>query len=236
VRYLFRGSRQQTGEPVEGRVTAPTEEVAHDVLRDDGIVVDALTPEPTADEDAAATDTESRFAEALERALDDAGFGVSFDLVTGRYQGKSVCLLDQDKIRKRVMELVGDAAVDDHRDDENRLDTRRHIAQLLEQVLQYRRNLASEPSPQSQALEAQVNHIAQALVRIERAMASMSVAARRDGRGQPRRTVSEQAAPDKTHEEVLIEVFQSNLELIRGLEEPVSPPATGGEQAASRLA
>jgi hypothetical protein len=236
VRYLFRGLRQQTGEPVEGRVTAPTEHVAQDILREDGIVADSLKPEPARESDAAAKVTEPGLAEALERALDDAGFGVSFDLVTGRYQGKSVCLLDQDKIRKRVMDLMDDAAVDDLRDDENRVDARRHIAQLLEQVLQYRRDLGSERSPQSQALEAQVNHIAQALVRIERAMASMSVAVRREGRSRPRRTVPGQAAGDKTQEEVLIEVFQHNLELIRGLEEPASPPAAGGGQAASRLA
>jgi len=236
VRYLFRGLRQQTGEPVDGRVTAPTEEVARNVLRDDGIVADSLQPEPAADEDAAATVTESRFAHALERALDDAGFCVNFDLVTGRYQGKSVCLLDQDKIRKRVMELVDEAVADNLGDDENHLDARRHVAQLLEHVLQNRRDPGSERSPQSQALESQVNHIAQALVRIEGAMASMSLAVRRPGPGQPRRTVPGQTAPDKTHDEILVEVFQSNLELIRGLEEPVSPPATGGEQAASRLA
>jgi len=192
VRYLFRGLRQQTGEPVDGRVTAPTEEVARNVLRDDGIVADSLQPEPAADEDAAATVTESRFAHALERALDDAGFCVNFDLVTGRYQGKSVCLLDQDKIRKRVMELVDEAVADNLGDDENHLDARRHVA--------------------------------------------MSLAVRRPGPGQPRRTVPGQTAPDRTHDEILVEVFQSNLELIRGLEEPVSPPATGGEQAASRLA
>jgi len=228
--------RQQTGEPVEGRVTAPTEEVAHDVLRADGIVADSLQPEPAADEDAAATVTESRFAHALERALDDAGFCVNFDLVTGRYQGKSVCLLDQDKIRKRVMELVDEAAADNLGDDENRLDARRHIAQLLEQVLQNRRDPDSGRSPQSQALESQVSHIAQALGRIERGMASMSLAVERPGRGQPRRTVPGQTARDKTQEEVLIEVFQSNLELLRGLEEPASPAAAGGKQAASRLA
>jgi hypothetical protein len=236
VRYLFRGLRQQTGEPVEGRVTAPTEEVARGVLRDDGIVADSLQPEPAADQGTAATVTESRFAQALDRALNDAGFCVNFDLGTGRYQGKSVCLLDQDKIRKRVMELVDEAAADNLGDDENRLDARRHIAQLLEQVLQNRRDPGSERSPQSQALESQVDHIAQALVRIERAMASMSLAVRRPGPGQPQRTVGGQMAPDKTHDEVLVEVFQSNLELIRGLEEPVSPPATEGEQAASRLA
>jgi hypothetical protein len=235
VRYLFRGLRQQTGEPVEGRVTAPTQDVAHDILRDDGIVADSLTPEPAAEGDAAETVTEPRFAHALERALDDAGFGVSFDLLTGRYQGKSVCLLDQDKIRKRVMELVADAAVDDLPDDESRVDARRHIAQLLEQVLQYRQNVGSERSPQSQALEAQVNDIAQALGRIERAMASMSLAVRRDTGGRPRRAAPGRTARDKTQEEVLLEVFRSNLELIRGLEKPASPPAAGGEQAASRL-
>jgi hypothetical protein len=227
--------RRQTGEPVEGRVTAPTEEAAHDVLRDDGIVADSLQPEPAAGEEAAATAPESRFVQAMERALDDAGFCVNFDLVTGRYQGKSVGLLDQDKIRKRVMELLEDAAADNLGDEENRPDARHHIAQLLEQVLQNRRDPGSGSSPQSQALESQVGHIAQALGRIEKAMASMSLAVGRSGRVQPRRTVPGQKARDKTQEEVLLEVFQSNLELLRGLEEPASP-AAGGKQAASRLA
>ena len=235
MRYLFWGQRRQTGEPVEGRVTAPTQDVALDILRDHGIVADSLKPEPAAGGDAAATVTEPRFAHALERALDDAGFCVSFDLETGRYQGKSVCLLDQDKIRKRVMELVDDAAVDNLGDDEDRLDARRRIAQLLEKLLQYRRDLSSERSPQSQALEAQVSHITQALGRIERVMASMSLAVRRAGPGQPRRTVPGQTTRDKTHDEVLFEVFQRNLELMRGLEEPVSLPAAGGRQAASPL-
>ena len=228
VRYLFRGLRRQTGEPVEGRVTALTQDVALDILRDHGIVADSLTPEPAADGDAAATVTEPRFAHALERALDDAGFSVSFDLETGRYQGKSMCLLDQDKIRKRVMELVDDAAGDNLGDDENRLEARRHIAQLLETLLQKRRNLSPERSPRSQALEGQVNHITQALGRIERVMASMSLAVRRAGPGPPRRTVPGQTARDKTHDEVLSEVFQSNLELKRGFQESASPPAAGG--------
>jgi hypothetical protein len=206
VRYLFWGSRRQTGEPVEGRVTAPTEDVALDVLRDNGIVADSLKPEPAAHDDEAATVTEPRFARALQRALEDAGCCVSFDLGTGRYQGRSVCLLDQDKIRRRVMELVNDGVVDGPGADGNGLDARRHIAQLLEQVLQDRRSLGSERAPHAQALQDQVNHITQALGRIESEMASMSSAVRRPGRGRPRRTVAEYTARDKTRDEVLVEV------------------------------
>ncbi|MHC4763509.1 MAG: hypothetical protein ACYTF2_00215 [Planctomycetota bacterium] len=235
MRYLFWGSRRQTGEPVEGRVTAPTEDVALDVLRDNGIDADSLKPEPAAHDDEAATATEPRFAHALERALEDAGCCVSFDLLTGRYQGKSVCLLDQDKIRRRVMELVNDGIVDGPGVGGNGLDARRHIAQLLEQLLQEQRSLGSERSPHAQALEDRVNHITQALGRIEKVMASMSSAARRPGRGRPRRTVAEYTARDKTRDEVLVEVFESNLELIRGLEEPASPPAAGGGSEADRV-
>jgi hypothetical protein len=228
--------RRQTGEPVEGRVTAPSRDAALDILRDHGIAADSLEPEPDAEGDAAVTFTEPRFAEALERALEDAGFRVSLDLVTGRYQGKSVGLLDQDRIRKRVMEMVDEAAGEHLRDDENRPNARHYIAQLLEKLLQTRRNLGSEHSPRSQALEAQVNHITQALQRIERRMGSMSSEVRRAGRGQPRHTVPQPTARDKTHDEILLEVFESNLELMRGLEEPVSLPAAGGGQAPDRLA
>jgi hypothetical protein len=227
VRYLFRGLRRQTGEPVEGRVTAPTEDAAHKVLGDDGIVADSLEPEPDAPRDPAPTVTEPWLAHALERALDDAGFSVSFDHLTGRYQGKSASLLGQDKTRKRLLKLVDDAAADNLGDDENLLVARRHITQLLEKVLRDRRNISSERSPQTLALEAQISHITTALGRIEKAMASMSLAVRQDRRAQPRRTGPAPTARERTYEEVLLEVFHSNLELMRGLEEPASLPAAG---------
>jgi hypothetical protein len=231
VRYLFRGTRRQTGEPVEGRVTAPTQDAALDVLHDGGIVADALDTDPATEGDAAGEITEPRFARALERALDDAGFRVNFDLVTGRYQGKSVSLLDQDKIRKRVMELVADTAVDDLPDDKSRPEARRHITQLLEELLESRLSLGAEGSARSPELEAQVCQISEALGRLERAMASMSLAVRRGGHAPPRHSESGQGARDKRHDEVLIEVFENNLELRKGLKEPASLPALGGGQA-----
>jgi hypothetical protein len=222
--------RRQTGEPVEGRVTAPTEDAAYDVLGDHGIVAESLQPEPDTDEDTAAAETGPRLAQALQHALEEAGLHVSFDLVTGHYQGKSECLIDQENIRQRLAALVDDAGGDGHRDGENRLDARSLIAQLLEELRRNRRNLSAGQSPPPPGLEAQVNHLAEALARLERAMATMSVAARRARPGRPRTVATGQTAGDKTRDEVLIEIFQSNLELMRGLEEPAALPAAGGKQ------
>ena len=223
MRYLFRG-RRETGEPVEGRVTAPTQDVANDILGDNGIVADSLEPEPAAPDEPAATVAERQDAHVLGSALDDADFRVSFDHVTRRYQGTSVCVLERDKIRN-VTKLVDEAIVDNQHDDEKRRGARRHIAQVLEKILQDRRNLSAERSAHSLALEAQVGRLTGAVGRIENAMASMSVAVRREGGGTRRRTVPGPTARDKTHDEVLIEVFESNLELMRGWEDPASLPA-----------
>jgi hypothetical protein len=222
VRHLFRGTRRETGEPVEGRVTAPTEDAAHDVIRDGGIVGETLEPEPAAADDPAPTVTETRIADALKRVLDDAGFCVRYDLVTGRYQGKSTRLLDQDRIHKLVTQLLEDTAVGDLPDDTDRKDVRRRIAQALERALKARHEPGTHET--SQALASQVNEIAHALERIEREMASMAVAVHRVRRGQTR-AGPRRAAPDRTRDEVLLEIFESNLQLRRGLEEPAPTPA-----------
>jgi hypothetical protein len=222
VRYHFQGSRRHTGESVEGRVSAPSEEAALDVLRHGGIVAGTLTAEPAAGGEAPGASGEPLLARAVERALDDAGFRVSFDLESGRYQGKTLRLLDQERLRRRVEALIDGAADRGPRDGEEGLDARRHIAPLLEQLLQYRRDLGTGQSPRSQALEARVNHIAQALVRIEQTMSSMSLALRRSGRGGAQRVGSNRAERGRTHDEVLNEIFRSNLALLRGLEEATS--------------
>jgi hypothetical protein len=227
VRYLFSGRRQQTGGPIEGRVTAPTEAAAYDVLRVNGIVADSLHPEPGSDADAAATSTEARLAHALQRALADAGFGVSFDLTTNRYQGKSVCLLDQDQVHTRLIDLMGDDAVAHLGGEESRLRARRSLAQLVADLLGPRQCLDAGQSVRSPALESQVNHIALALGRLERAMASMSSASRHAGRDRSRLPGPGPTAGDRTRDAVLTEVFETNLELMRGFDEPALLPAPG---------
>jgi hypothetical protein len=231
VRYRFRGLRRDTGEPVEGHVTAPTEDAAYQMLGDNAIVAESLRPDPAAPNGAAAQAKAAQIAGALDRALDEAGLRVNFDQLTRRYQGKSVWVLDRDKIRKHVAKLVDDAIVANLGDDENRQDTRRHIAQVLEKMFQDTQNLGSERSAQSVSLESEVRRLTAVVGQIERAIASMSLAARAARGGGEPRTVRADKARDKARDEVLIEIFENNLDLMRGLlETPASQPA-GQNQA-----
>lgn len=222
VRYLFHGLAQDTGDPVEGRITAPNEDVASSVLGDQGIEAVSLRPETHPSTDGAAAASAPLFSDALEDALADAGLRISFDQLAHWYQGKSVWVLDRDKIRKRVMQLVDEAIGHD----ESRRQQQCRIAQVLEELFEDRSNRDAEPPVrppvQPVDLEAQVNRLTGAVAKIEQAMASMSVAALRTGRDERRRT-----ARDRTHDEVLIEVFETNLDLVRRLQDSVSLPAVG---------
>ena len=197
MQYLFRGLRRESGEPVEGHVTVPDEEAAYNVLGDNGIVVGSLTRQPA-------------LARSLDDALDDAGLPVNFDRLARRYRGKTVWVLDRDRIRQRVMKLVDEAIAAHPRDDEGRLDARRHIAEVLERMFEDRRNLGSQ-----QAVQVQVSHLTSVVGQMEKALASMSRQMRRSGRGGPRRAASTR---DRARDAVLVEVFETNLALIRGMQ------------------
>ncbi len=216
MRYRFEGRRPDTGEPVRGRVTAPSEEAARRKLRDSGIVPDAMVEEPAAP-DASAAARAQQLARALDDALDDAGMRVSFDRLSGRYRGKSVWVLDREKIRRHVAKLVDDAIVASLRDGEARQEARRRIAQLLEQMFQDTRNVASERSAPAPSLEERMNRLAEAVARIDRAVASMRVKGAAPEGGAARRAAPEGGARDRARDEILIEVFESNRELMKGL-------------------
>ncbi len=70
-------------------------------------------------------------------------------------------------------------------------------------------------------LEAQVSRLTGAIARIEHAMASMSVSALRGGRDEQRSAASRPEAGERTHDEVLVEIFRSNLELIKRVQDSV---------------
>lgn len=223
MRYVFTGLRRETAEPVKGHVTAPTEDVAYDVLGDNGIVAESLKPEPVESEAAVKT---AHVASELEHALDDAGQPVDFDYLTRRYRGKKVWVLDRDKIRGRVMKIVDDAIAEHLRDDQDGQEARRYIARLLDNMFQNGHNLGSERSAQTVALEARVNELGSVVARIEKSMVPVSAGTRRG----PQRDATRPRAVDRTRNEVLMELFQSNLALMRGLAGPVALP-TNGRQA-----
>lgn len=220
MRYLFRGLRRDNGEPVEGRVTAPDRDAAYHILGDHGFVAERLEPDPVQPQDPAASARSAQVAKALESALDEAGLPVSFDALTRRYQGKQVWVLDRNKIRQRVMTLVDEVIAASMHDEHESTEARARIASLLERMFDDRRNLGSSQP----AVEAQVQHLTSVVGQIEKTIASMSVAAQRGARGD-RGRIPAATARDKQRDAVLVEVFESNLALIRALNDPASPPA-----------
>ena len=198
--------KRETGEPVDGSVTAASRDVARDVLSENGIVAESLEPESVSP------------AHPPEPVIDDASVRVSFDYATRGYRGKSVGLVDQEKIRTHLMKLVDDGLIENLEHDENRREARHHIVEMLEKLLQ-RPDLPSERSAWFRALETQVGTLIGAVGRIERSMASMSPSAPRHRRGAPH--VSEPKGRTM-RQEILMKVFESNLELIRGLKDPAS--------------
>ena len=210
MRYLFRGLKRETGEPVDGRLVALGEDAARDVLGQHGIAVISVRPESSMPGDG----TSAPFDEALEDALREAGVRIRFDQLPRWHEGRGIWVLDRDRIRDRVMRLVNEAI--GHDGSRRHLQTR--IAQVLEALFEAPRSVGTQPSTGSLAIAGEVDRLAAALARIEKAMASMSVAAR----GEPRRALPQRAARarNRARDQVLTEIFVSNLELMRAIGGP----------------
>jgi len=181
-------------------------------------------PRPTARPGAPLSPRADGIARALDSALDEAGLPVSFDALSRRYQGKQVWVLDRDKIRVRVMQLVDQVIAAHMRDDQGGADARREIAVLLEKMFADRANIGSQQAAHTQAVEAQVQRLASVVGQMEKTLANMTLAARGDRRREPRRA-GEPPPRDDARDAVLLEVFETNLALIRELEGRIMAPA-----------
>src|SRR6185437_10391867 len=109
VRYRFKGIVRTTGQSVEGHAHGDTPEEAYSALSEHGIVTESLREEPEALNLAG---QQQPLSTALDSALDTAASQVPFESIANKYKGKSVWVLDRDKIRKRVAQVV-DSAIRD---------------------------------------------------------------------------------------------------------------------------
>ena len=116
--YLFRGLRRGSGEPVIGRLFALNEKAVHEVLEAHAIIADTVGPEEAG----------GLFPPTLEAALDEAGLRITFNQMAKVHEGHGVWILEQEKIRGRVMKLAREALGRA----EDRQPARRRIEQLLE--------------------------------------------------------------------------------------------------------
>src|SRR6476661_556333 len=163
------------GRIVEGNVEAPTPEEAYAALSDNGIVTESLRPDPRPQVPAGPPDDDDDgrqpgFRQAIDSALDSASQQVSFDSLTEQYRGKKVWVLDRDKIRKRVAEVVDQVLAEAQRKSESETKTRELVAEAIKGMFADNRNIASERSAESIAAE-------RAAAAAERAAAAAAAAA-----------------------------------------------------------
>ncbi len=238
MRYLFRGLIRDTGRPVEGHVEADTEEAAFSALSDNGIVTESLRPDPkpqTLSQPAGG----GQFADALESAFDTSSTQVPFDDLSDRYRGKRVWVIDRDKIRRRVAQVVDQAIQTAQSTQQGDAAIRETVAKAIEGMFNDNRNLTS-PANQvaaqnaaaggagSPALQAQVTRIEQLVRQAENVLSQISSLARSGGfggGGPVRRRRASQTEKNEEQNAVLLEIFKSNLDLRRSMEGGLVGPA-----------
>ncbi len=202
-------------------------------------------------------------ADPVERAFAAASQAVSFDAVAQRYRGKSVWVIDRDKIRRQVATIVDQALKEVEAKQQNQYDgdaVRETVAVALKEMFKDNRNIASQQTPeQAQAaragapaagvvgsspqLEAQIDRIEQFLMRAETVLTQLQVAAKRIAAGggggfAPRRMSHIPKPRSEEQNEVLLEIFKSNVKLRQNIaksrgETYAAPPGLLEEESAS---
>jgi hypothetical protein len=269
------------GRVVEGHVESPTPEEAYAALSDNGIVTESLRPDPRPDvapESEPDDGPQPGFRQAIDSALDSASHQVNFDSLTEQYRGKKVWVLDRDKIRKRVAQVVDQVLAEAQQKSESDIKTRELVAEAIKGMFADNRNIASErsaesiaaeraaaaaeraaaaaaaaaernaqdravvspppaprkPLPASAELEAQIAKLASVVIKAESALGAIIAASRRVGRGGGggggRRGTASGPIQNEQNE-VLLEIFKTNLALQHGVEGEVLDVSTAEDAA-----
>ena len=232
MRYRFRGLRRSSGSAVEGHVHATCEEAAYNILADNGIVTEALTYDPEAPGFETDRADAPHLAQAVDSAVDASGKQVAFDELAQRYKGKHVWVLDRDKIRRRVMQVVDQAILQGQDESESSEQTRERIAHVIEDMFQDNRNISTDASTNSNAaMDVQLARLEGVVHEMEKTVRFLMQAIRSggvSGGGRGRRTVITQRSHDPEQDKVLLEIFETNLKLQRG-EDPSTEQAADGQ-------
>lgn len=254
MRYRFRGLLRETGKAVEGHVEAPTVDQAYDLMADNGIVCEAMREDPRLGDftspaapmgggsalgqpGGGATD---EFTSAIDSALDTSSTQVNVDDLWRRYRGQKVRVIDRDKIRQRVMNVVTKALQQSVSGKDDRNQTLERVEEALGKMFGDNKNLTSELSPQQVAMEDQINRLNGVVLTMEKSMAQLTMAMRRGGGfggggdgGHSSRGQMIKSVKDPKNDKVLLEIFETNLKLQRSVKDKPAPgtpaPASSAE-------
>lgn len=233
LRYRFKGLMRETGKPVEGHVDAPTAEEAFNLMSGNGIVCESLREDPrlgnyTAQGGAGGADAE--VANAIESAFDVSSTQVNVDDLWKKYRGQRVRVIDRDKIRERVISVMATALKQSSVGKDNQSQTLERVEEALTKMFGDNKNLTSELSPQQTGLEDQINRLNSVVVRLEKQLAGLTMAIRRGGYGGggggPSGKLMKQVR-DPKNDKVLLEIFETNLDLQRQIKKNESAGSQG---------
>lgn len=173
---------------------------------------------------AAPGEVRTQFDNALEGALDGASSQIDFDALTERYRGKKVWVIDRDKIRRNVARVVDQALSQSMGKDESSIATRERVADAINELFKDTRNLTSQHTATNASLDKQIGRLAGVIKQFESALTMMQSAIRNIGSGggggyAPRRGRGQPAPGGNEQNAVLLEIFKTNLDLLRGMEE-----------------
>lgn len=149
MRYLFSGLMRDTGMPVEGHIESVDVDVAYDMLSGHGVVASSVIPDPKPLNIHEELPDAPEFADALESAMDSSSSQVNFDDLMNEYKGKKVWVIDRDKIRRRVAQVVETALHFASTTGETHEQTQERIRTALHGLFSDNRNLASERNASS---------------------------------------------------------------------------------------
>lgn len=149
MRYLFSGLMRDTGQPVEGHIESVDVDTAYDMLSGHGVVASSVIPDPKPLNLHEELPDAPELADALESALDSSSAQVDFDNLINQYQGKKVWVIDRDKIRRRVAQVVDTAFHLSQSTGESHEQTQQRIRTALHGLFSDNRNLASERNANS---------------------------------------------------------------------------------------
>jgi hypothetical protein len=235
VRYRFRGLVRDTGKPVEGHVEAEWHEQALNLLSENGIVTESLREEPKP-LNLSNRPEQDQFSSAIDSAVDTSSTQVSFDALADKFKGKSVWVIDREKIRKRVAQVVDQAIRQSMENADTGAETRDRVAEAIEKLFQNNENLTSKigqmqqaappPPPQaltarpaSDPLERQLSRLANFITKAENLLVSMQTTLRNVSVGGGGYVQRRRGPVDKEEQNsVLAEIFKSNVALLQSLE------------------
>jgi hypothetical protein len=135
---------RETGRPVEGHVEAANPDEALKALSDNAIVTESLTPDPKPLNLNEELPDAPDLANALDSAFDASSAQVAFDDLTERYKGKKVWVIDRDKIRRRVCQVVDQAMAQSAATGEGAVQSRQRVQAAIQGMFADNRNIATE--------------------------------------------------------------------------------------------